>query len=198
MKNYKSKICWDCGVAFKPASSTQNRCLSCGTAWRQEYERQRWQTPEYKARKREYQRQHYQRPDVKDARREYNRQRHQTPEYKAWQREYRLTPEFKAKRRKYEKQQHQTHPDKGRTKNRNRRAKKRKNFCDHVIGCFDFGARHMPSVCMMCFTTFDITADHWHPLEAGGLDCRFNLQPLCRSCNAWKGRRLVFPRLTMF
>lgn len=45
--------------------------------------------------------------------------------------------------------------------------------------------------CLKCGTTKDITRDHVKPLIDGGDDTIGNIQPLCRSCNASKGRKTV-------
>lgn len=47
------------------------------------------------------------------------------------------------------------------------------------------------SPCARCGTTENINADHIIPLDKGGFNAAFNLQPLCGSCNSRKGARLT-------
>ena len=76
-----------------------------------------------------------------------------------------------------------------RKQHRNRRARKHKAICEHGKGCFSVAAERMPQRCTYCGTNQDIVADHYRPLADGGLDCKDNLQPACRSCNSRKGAK---------
>lgn len=67
------------------------------------------------------------------------------------------------------------------------RARQAGAVCDCGPGCFANAALRMRLVCRYCQATRRIQADHIIPLSRGGLDCRHNLQPLCRACNARKG-----------
>ena len=65
-------------------------------------------------------------------------------------------------------------------------------ICEHGRGCFAAAARNMPLVCAVpgCQRT-DIQADHIYPLRPAsgvkkGVDCRDNLQPLCKPHNVAK------------
>ena len=71
---------------------------------------------------------------------------------------------------------------------RNRRASKADAICEHGPGCFDQAAQSMLQRCAIpnCRKRKEIQADHIVPLAKGGLDCRNNLQPLCRQHNSAK------------
>ena len=45
--------------------------------------------------------------------------------------------------------------------------------------------------CLRCGSKEDITRDHIKPLVNGGTHSIDNIQPLCRSCNSWKGKRTI-------
>jgi len=45
--------------------------------------------------------------------------------------------------------------------------------------------------CLRCGSRDDITRDHVQPLVCGGSNAINNIQPLCRRCNSWKGRRTI-------
>lgn len=44
-------------------------------------------------------------------------------------------------------------------------------------------------LCLRCNMPRPLTADHVIPVEHGGSSDISNIQPLCRSCNSWKGTR---------
>lgn len=43
--------------------------------------------------------------------------------------------------------------------------------------------------CLECSSDVDLTLDHIHPVSKGGVDDKYNLRTLCRSCNSTKGAR---------
>ena len=88
--------------------------------------------------------------------------------------------------REHNRQYRADNPEVYRRGTRNRRARKHNAVCIHGPGCFDRAAKQMPQRCTYCGTEQDIVADHYNPLANGGLDCKDNLQPACRSCNARK------------
>lgn len=45
--------------------------------------------------------------------------------------------------------------------------------------------------CVACGSPDDIVIDHVFPLSKGGCNTDDNVQPLCRSCNAAKGNRII-------
>lgn len=45
-------------------------------------------------------------------------------------------------------------------------------------------------LCLRCGAT-DVSKDHIVPLARGGTNSLSNLQPLCRSCNSWKGTKTI-------
>ncbi len=47
------------------------------------------------------------------------------------------------------------------------------------------------SKCLRCNSDRDITVDHIIPLSLGGSNSIQNIQPLCRSCNAWKHIKII-------
>ena len=63
--------------------------------------------------------------------------------------------------------------------------------CRHGKDCFAKAKRSMPQACVYCGSSDNVEADHWMPLALGGLDCRENLQPLCKSHNS--GKRDLHP-----
>ena len=46
-------------------------------------------------------------------------------------------------------------------------------------------------ICLRCGTTEKISIDHVIPIYKGGLNEMDNLQPLCKSCNSWKGIKVI-------
>lgn len=52
-------------------------------------------------------------------------------------------------------------------------------------------ARIRRSSCAACGFSGPVEVDHVVPLSRGGLHCVGNLMPLCRSCNASKGNKLL-------
>ena len=158
----------------------------------------------------EYQRQY--RTDNSDAIRERNRQyRADNPEsekerQRRWyaananavrerSRQYRA--ENAGAIREYNRQYHANNAEDTRKRSRARRARKANAICKHGPGCFDQAAQSMPQRCSVpgCDNT-DIEADHIIPLAKGGLDCRDNLQLLCKHHNASKnaGDPIAFRR----
>lgn len=51
------------------------------------------------------------------------------------------------------------------------------DWCDHC--------------CLRCGATKDLTADHVVPIALGGHSNIENIQVLCRSCNSWKGTKII-------
>ena len=47
------------------------------------------------------------------------------------------------------------------------------------------------NICLCCFKSVSLTRDHVVPLSLGGTDYIENIQPLCLSCNARKGNRII-------
>ena len=72
---------------------------------------------------------------------------------------------------------------------RNRRARKANAVCPHGRGCFHQAIGFLPQRCAVpgCRKRKGLEADHIVPLSGGGLDCRDNLQLLCRHHNRSKG-----------
>ena len=83
----------------------------------------------------------------------------------------------------------ETHPAMMRANDAERRAREGKSRCEHGRFCFELAANDMLQTCFYCGSTDNIQADHWMPLVLGGLNCRENLQPLCRYHNASKSGR---------
>jgi 5-methylcytosine-specific restriction endonuclease McrA len=46
-------------------------------------------------------------------------------------------------------------------------------------------------ICLRCGTTENISIDHIIPIHLKGANILDNLQPLCRSCNSWKGTLII-------
>lgn len=82
-------------------------------------------------------------------------------------------------------------PDVDRAIKHRREARKRDAVCEHGSGCVNaaFMAAIRASRCRYCDEPA-AQADHFHPLSKGGLHCRSNIVPACRSCNARKRDRL--------
>lgn len=49
--------------------------------------------------------------------------------------------------------------------------------------------------CGRCEPEILLTPDHIQPLTRDGLNCKENIQPLCRSCNSSKGRKIIDYRI---
>ena len=45
--------------------------------------------------------------------------------------------------------------------------------------------------CLRCGSKDDLSIDHIVPVIKGGVKAKFNLQTLCRTCNTWKGDRII-------
>ena len=76
-----------------------------------------------------------------------------------------------------------------RAASRNHRGRKNDAVCEHGAGCFAVAAKMMARKCAICGSKKRIEADHIVPLSRGGLDCRDNIQPLCKRCNTSKQAR---------
>lgn len=50
---------------------------------------------------------------------------------------------------------------------------------------------HYGDKCLRCGDPENLTVDHVKPVKLGGGSDISNLQPLCRSCNSWKGAREI-------
>ena len=87
---------------------------------------------------------------------------------------------------KYAKKWRDTHPDAVHRQKVQRRTLESKAVCRHGTDCFAKAKRAMPQACAYCNATDNIQADHWMPLALGGLDCKDNLQPLCKAHNSGK------------
>ena len=93
------------------------------------------------------------------------------------------------KRREIEQRYAANHPEKIRMKTAVRRSRKRGNG-EYLILDREL-KRLYASPCARCGATEGITADHIIPLALGGRHSIGNLQPLCFSCNASKGAKLM-------
>ena len=91
--------------------------------------------------------------------------------------------------REYYRQYRAANPEAVRKHNRNRRARKANAICEHGKGCFHQAIASLPQRCAApgCRRRKGLEADHIIPLSGGGLDCRDNLQLLCKSHNSSKG-----------
>jgi len=45
--------------------------------------------------------------------------------------------------------------------------------------------------CLKCGSNKKLTVDHIVPINKGGENKLFNLQTLCKSCNSWKGTKII-------
>lgn len=96
--------------------------------------------------------------------------------HNAWRREWSKTPKGKLKSSR---------------QGNVRRALLGKSIGRHTVEEWnEILATHLHS-CAHCGTKDKLTKDHIIPLSKGGMDTADNLQPLCRSCNASKGNRLI-------
>lgn len=193
MANYKSKLCIDCGVGFLPTAPPQKRCPPCQKAYALKYARDwRRRNPERsKSIKRKWE------DANQDKRKAAKKVKYESN--KEYQRLWRKANKNKLNSRRRElRAADSIKSGLDNTRYRHeRRARESNAVCQHGKGCWHFGIQHMPMVCAWCGSNYDIVADHWHPVRYGGLYCRFNLQPLCHSCNLSKGARLIFPKVTL-
>lgn len=72
-----------------------------------------------------------------------------------------------------------------------RRLREIKNGGDHSEEQWVALVTLYDSKCLRCGSSDSITKDHIQPVLSGGCACISNLQPLCRSCNSWKGARTI-------
>lgn len=128
----------------------------------------------------DYQRRQYADPTKREQIRELanvsQRRRRADPENRKTERAYYKTPTGKAAKAR-----------------RKARRDARRNPCAHGPDCWRdaFKAMHESSaVCAACGATENIEADHVIPVARGGLDCKDNLQALCKPCNSSKGDKL--------
>lgn len=146
------------------------------------------------------QRRRHRQENLETARKE-GRERYQ--ENRAWRLEYarryrnriRSTPEGRAAHVEEIRQWRKRYPDKARAKSKHDKLRRRAARADAegshteeewraVLGLYGYK-------CLRCDATVDLARDHIVPLSIGGSDYANNLQPLCRSCNASKGKRYV-------
>jgi 5-methylcytosine-specific restriction endonuclease McrA len=96
----------------------------------------------------------------------------------------------KAAKDAYTRQYMKKHPEKRRAGNQNRRG------AMSNAGYFDpddwvkvlnrYGSR-----CLRCKVYDNLSLDHIVPLSKGGKNVFSNYQVLCRSCNSWKGTKII-------
>lgn len=75
----------------------------------------------------------------------------------------------------------------------------RKNNQPRRIACSVTGDEKIRTVvfelhgkqCLRCGTNKNISIDHIVPVFKGGLNEIGNFQPLCKSCNSWKGTKII-------
>lgn len=75
-----------------------------------------------------------------------------------------------------------------------RRRRARKSGCEehHTAEEFQDLCDLYGNLCLTCRESGKaLTRDHVVPLSSGGSDCIGNIQPLCHSCNSWKGLRTL-------
>ena len=174
----------DTGVNFRKCSKccalrewnggrgwNKRQCPECWREYQRQYQCQRYAAnPEAaRERKRQYRAAH---PEA-ERERERSRQRRAA------------NPEAARER---ERQRYAANPEGKRKHRRIRRARKLNAVCQHGPGCFDQAIATLPQRCAVpgCRRRQRLEADHIIPLAKGGLDCRDNLQLLCKSHNASK------------
>ena len=91
----------------------------------------------------------------------------------------------------YHKKYYDAHPEKMQQKNANYKAKKKKS--GGVITAKDWTdiLEKYDKKCLCCGSREKLEMDHVVPLSIGGSNTKDNIQPLCRSCNARKGRKNI-------
>jgi 5-methylcytosine-specific restriction endonuclease McrA len=85
--------------------------------------------------------------------------------------------------------------ERSRIKQRNRVARLHNASGDFSIKYFKWLCEKLENVCVMCDKVFPqgkLTIDHMVPITKGGKNDNKNIQPLCGSCNARKGNKLVY------
>lgn len=140
-------------------------------------------------------------PNWKDGRskdkvykRQYSKEYYQKNKERVLKRVKQYRQAHKAQRNRYQRKYFKNHPEYLKRGKRKRRArlfnakgshtqaewellKKRYNYC-------------CPS-CGKCEPEIELTEDHICPLSRGGSDYIVNIQPLCRSCNSKKCRKII-------
>lgn len=81
--------------------------------------------------------------------------------------------------------------DNHRRKNRNRRAKKKRQLGIVPKDCWEILINLFGQQCLRCGSTERLELDHIYPISLGGLHDMSNLQILCKSCNCWKSNRHI-------
>lgn len=126
----------------------------------------------------------------------YQRTRTQQLENARYYRErQRSTPEGRAAHVEEIRQWRRKYPDKARAKARQDKLRRRAIMAGaegyHTEEAWQAISDRHDARCLRCGSTEDLTRDHIIPLSNGGSDYASNLQPLCRSCNASKGKRYI-------
>lgn len=91
----------------------------------------------------------------------------------------------------YKRKWSSSNPDKGREYAHKRRAMYLDAACEHGADCVS-GALHLSIrglACIYCGAAAE-HADHYIPLSRGGLHCKDNIVPACKSCNLSKNNQM--------
>ena len=72
-----------------------------------------------------------------------------------------------------------------------RRVRELSAYGSHTAGDWKLILALAGGKCLRCGSSKNISKDHVVPLARKGTNEASNLQPLCRSCNSWKGTRTV-------